>query len=100
VNLRRADGSALGGGMVNPHSLLAARLLDRDCGRAIDRRFLARRSERALRVRERLFETPYYRLVHAEADGLPGLVVDRFDGVLALQAHAAGMARPRAPILR
>ncbi len=93
VNLRRADGSALGVGMFNPHSLLAARLLDRDCGRAIDRRFLARRIERALRLRERLFGTPYYRLVHAEADGLPGLVVDRFDGVLAVQANAAGMAR-------
>jgi 23S rRNA (cytosine1962-C5)-methyltransferase len=93
VNLRRADGSALGVGMFNPHSLLAARLLDRDCGRAIDRRFLARRIERALRLRERLFGTPYYRLVHAEADGLPGLVVDRFDGVLAVQTNAAGMAR-------
>jgi len=93
VTLRRADGSALGVGMFNPHSLLAARLLDRDCGRAIGRRFLARRIERALRLRERLFETPYYRLVHAEADGLPGLVVDRFAGVLAVQANAAGMAR-------
>jgi 23S rRNA (cytosine1962-C5)-methyltransferase len=93
VNLRRADGGALGVGMFNPHSLLAARLLDRDCGRAINRRFLARRIERALRLRERLFGTPYYRLVHAEADGLPGLVVDRFDGVLAVQANAAGMAR-------
>src|SRR6266436_72354 len=71
----------------------AARLLDRDCGRAIGRRFLARRIERALRLRERLFETPYYRLVHAEADGLPGLVVDRFAEVLVVQANAAGMAR-------
>jgi len=93
VTLRRADGSALGVGMFNPHSLLAVRLLGRDCGRAIGRRFLARRIERALRLRERLFETPYYRLVHAEADGLPGLVVDRFAGVLAVQANAAGMAR-------
>jgi 23S rRNA (cytosine1962-C5)-methyltransferase len=93
VTLRRTDGSALGVGMFNPHSLLAARLLDRDCGRAIDRRFLARRIQRALRLRERLFETPYYRLVHAEADGLPGLVVDRFAEVLAVQANAAGMAR-------
>ena len=93
VTLRRADGSALGVGMFNPHSLLAVRLLGRDCGRAIGRRFLARRIGRALRLRERLFETPYYRLVHAEADGLPGLVVDRFAGVLAVQANAAGMAR-------
>ena len=99
VTLRRADGSALGVGMFNPHSLLAARLLDRDCGRAIGRRFLARRIERALRLRERLFEAPYYRLVHAEADGLPGLVVDRFAEVLVVQANAAGMARLEPPIL-
>jgi 23S rRNA (cytosine1962-C5)-methyltransferase len=93
VTLRRADGSALGVGMFNPHSLLAARLLDRDCARAIGRRFLVRRIERALRLRERLFEAPYYRLVHAEADGLPGLVIDRFADVLAVQANAAGIAR-------
>ena len=93
VTLRRADESALGVAMFNPHSLLAARLLDRDAGRAIGRRFLMRRLERALRLRERLFEAPYYRLVHAEADGLPGLVVDRFAGVLAVQSNTAGMAR-------
>src|SRR5438093_7807450 len=58
VTLRRADGSALGVGMFNSHSLLAARLLDRDCSRAIGRRFFARRIERALRLRERLFDMP------------------------------------------
>src|SRR5208282_5361413 len=93
VTVRRADESALGVAMFNPHSLVAARLLDRDAARPIGRRFLARRLERALRLRERLFEAPYYRLVHAEADGLPGLVVDRFAGVLVLQSNAAGMAR-------
>ena len=49
VTLRRANGSALGVGMFNPHSLLAARLLDRDSGCAIDRRFLGRRSIGKLR---------------------------------------------------
>jgi 23S rRNA (cytosine1962-C5)-methyltransferase len=93
VTLRRADDSALGVAMFNPHSLLAARLLDRDAGRLVGGRFLARRLERALRLRERLFDAPYYRLVHAEADGLPGLVVDRYDGFLVLQSNAAGMAR-------
>src|SRR5271167_596996 len=93
VTVRRADQGALGVAMFNPHSLVAARLLDRDAARPIGRRFLARRLERALRLRERLFEAPYYRLVHAEADGLPGLVVDRFAGVLVLQSNAAGMAR-------
>jgi 23S rRNA (cytosine1962-C5)-methyltransferase len=42
-------------------------------------------------LRERLYCTPYYRLVHAEADGLPGLVVDRFGGVVVVQSNAAGM---------
>ena len=83
----------LGVAMFNPHCLLAGRLLDRDAARPIDRRFLLRRLERALRLRERLFDEPYYRLVHAEADGLPGLVVDRFGAVLVVQSNAAGMAR-------
>ena len=93
VSLRRADGSALGVAMFNPHSLLAARLIDRDAGRAVGRRFIARRIERALRLRQQLFDEPFYRLVHAEADGLPGLVVDRIGDVLVVQSNAAGMAR-------
>jgi 23S rRNA (cytosine1962-C5)-methyltransferase len=93
VTLCRAGGSPLGVAMFNPHTLLAARLLDRDAGRAIGRRFFARRLERALELRQRLFAEPCYRLVHAEADGLPGLVVDRFGAVLVVQANAAGIAR-------
>ncbi|HTZ37589.1 MAG TPA: class I SAM-dependent methyltransferase [Stellaceae bacterium] len=92
VTLRRADGRPLGVAMFNPHTLLAARILDRDWARSVGRRFLARRLERALRLRERLYPSPYYRLAHAEADGLPGLVVDRFGAVLAVQSNAAGMA--------
>jgi 23S rRNA (cytosine1962-C5)-methyltransferase len=92
VTLRRADDRALGVAMFNPHCLLAARLLDRDAGCPIGRRFLARQLERALRLRERLFDEPYYRLVHAEADGLPGLVVDRYGAALAVQSNAAGIA--------
>jgi len=93
VTLRRADERPFGVAMFNPHSLIAARLLDRDAGRAIDKRFFARRLERALRLRERLYDRPYYRLVHAEADGLPGLVIDRFGAVLVMQANAAGVDR-------
>jgi 23S rRNA (cytosine1962-C5)-methyltransferase len=93
VTLRRADGPPLGVAMFNPHSLLAARLLDRDAGQPIGRRFLARRIERALRLRERLYDEPFYRLVHAESDGLPGLVVDRFGDVLVMQANTAGSDR-------
>ena len=92
VTVKRADGRPLGVAMFNPHTLLAARLLDRDAARPIGRRFLQRRLERALRLRERLYRGPYYRLVHAEADGLPGLVVDRFGAVLVVQSNTAGMA--------
>src|SRR3954451_6573614 len=93
VTLRRADEHPLGVAMFNPHMLFAARILDRDAARPIGRRFFVRRLERALRLRERLYDRPYYRLVHAEADGLPGLVVDRFGEVLVVQANTAGMDR-------
>ncbi len=99
VTLRRSDESPLGAAMFNPHTLLAARLLDRDAGRPIGRRFFSRRLARALRLRERLFDAPYYRLVHAEADDLPGLVVDRFGTVLVVQLNAAGMARLEPAVL-
>lgn len=104
VTLRRAqvsgqDSRPLGVAMFNPHTLLAARLLDRDAGRVIGRRFFARHLERALRIRCRLYDAPYYRLVHAEADGLPGLIVDRFGAVLAVQSNAAGMARQETAIV-
>jgi 23S rRNA (cytosine1962-C5)-methyltransferase len=92
VTLKRADGRLLGVAMFNPHTLLAARLLDRDAARPIGRRFLLRRLERALKLREQLYRAPFYRLVHAEADGLPGLVIDRFGQVLVVQSNAAGMA--------
>ncbi len=93
VTLRRADERPFGVAMFNPHTLIAARLLDRDAGREIGKRFFARRLERALKLRERLYDRPYYRLVHAEADGLPGLVIDRFGAVFVMQANAAGMDR-------
>ncbi|MBV8776662.1 MAG: class I SAM-dependent rRNA methyltransferase [Alphaproteobacteria bacterium] len=93
VTLNRADGRPIGVATFNAHTLLAARLLDRDAARPIGRRFVLRRLERALRLRERLYPSPYYRLVHAEADGLPGLVVDRFGPVFAVQCNTAGMVR-------
>jgi 23S rRNA (cytosine1962-C5)-methyltransferase len=93
---------------------VSARLLDRDAKRAIDRDFFVARLEDALTLRRRLYDQPYYRLIHAEADGLPGIVADRFGDVLVTQLNTAGMARleaewlaasivtlaPRAVILR
>ena len=44
-----------------------------------------------MNLRDRLFARPFYRLVHAEADGMPGLIVDRYDESLVVQLNTAGM---------
>ncbi|HEX6113092.1 MAG TPA: class I SAM-dependent rRNA methyltransferase [Geminicoccaceae bacterium] len=92
VCLFSGDGRPLAIALFNPHSLIAARVITRNKDATIDAAFVERRLARALRLRERLFERPFYRLTHAEADGLPGLVVDRFGGVVVCQLNSAGMA--------
>ncbi len=91
VRLSDAKGTLLAVAQFNPHSLIAARVLSRKQDAQIDEAFLERRISRALRLRDRLFDRPFYRLVHAEADGLPGLIIDRFGDVLVCQANSAGM---------
>ncbi|MGI1663219.1 RSP_2647 family RNA methyltransferase [Palleronia sp. KMU-117] len=74
---------------VNPASKLFARMLDRDTAAQIDADWFRTRVARALALRARLFDAPFYRLIHAEADGLPGVVVDRFGDALVVQPNAA-----------
>ncbi len=93
VRLEGDDGARLGSFMFNPHSLIAARLLDRDPAAAIDGAWVQARLAGAIALRARICDTPYHRLVHAEADFLPGLIIDRYDDVAVLQANAAGMDR-------
>lgn len=81
--------AALGVVAVNPASKIMARMLDRDPGARIDRDWLRARLVRAREMRTRLFDSPYYRLVHAEADGLPGMVIDRFGEAAVIQPNAA-----------
>ena len=91
VTLTDAGGEVLGTAHFNSHTLIAARLLSTKGDVAIDAAFIAERLKAALALRERLFSRPFYRLVHAEADGLPGLIVDRFDDVFVVQPNTAGM---------
>ena len=93
VNVRGEDGRAFGTGYFNPKSLIAIRLWSDDCDLVIDRDFFAARLKRALALRAAIYGRPFYRLVHAEGDGLPGLVIDRFDDTLAVQIGTAGMER-------
>jgi len=80
---------------VNPASKLFARMLDRDPAARIDRAWIAARLRAALALRERLHDAPFYRLVHAEADGLPGVVIDRFGAAAVFQPNAAWADRRR-----
>lgn len=74
---------------VNTKSKIIARMLDRDPAAVIDQAWFAARLTRALVLRDRLFDAPFYRLIHAEADGLPGVVIDRFGDAAVIQPNAA-----------
>jgi 23S rRNA (cytosine1962-C5)-methyltransferase len=97
--VENARGEALGTAYVNPDSLIAARILSRDIRRPIGRSFFVKRLQRALHLREWAYGRPFYRLVHGESDGLPGLVVDRFGDVFVVQSNTAGMERLLAPLI-
>ncbi|WP_282051464.1 RSP_2647 family RNA methyltransferase [Phaeobacter inhibens] len=74
---------------VNPESKIIARMLDTDPAAEINQDWFETRLSRALALREQLYDAPYYRLVHAESDGLPGVVIDRFGDTCVVQPNAA-----------
>jgi 23S rRNA (cytosine1962-C5)-methyltransferase len=82
---------ALGLAYVNPQSLISARLLE--TWKLPDAAWFAERIRIGLTLRERLYAQPYYRVVHGEADGLPGLVIDRYGEQSVVQIGTAGMER-------
>jgi 23S rRNA (cytosine1962-C5)-methyltransferase len=87
--LEDAERAPLGLVAVNPKSRIMARMLDRDIHARIDGEWLASRIGHAFALRARLYDAPFYRLVHAEADGLPGVVIDRFGDIAVIQPNAA-----------
>ncbi|HEY8949879.1 MAG TPA: class I SAM-dependent rRNA methyltransferase [Rhizomicrobium sp.] len=93
VNVQGDDGVAFGTGYFNPASLIAVRLLDPKPDAKIDAEFFTAALKRALARREALYDAPYYRLVHAEGDGLPGLAIDRFADLCSVQVTTAGMEK-------
>lgn len=73
----------------NSQSKIFCRMLDRDVTTVVDQAWFEAKFSYALAMRERLYAMPYYRLIHAEADGLPGVVVDRFGDTAVIQPNAA-----------
>jgi 23S rRNA (cytosine1962-C5)-methyltransferase len=89
----------LGWAYVNPHSLIAARILGRSREHPPGKSLLVHRLQVALALRERMYAEPYYRLVHGESDNLPGLVIDRYGDLLVAQIGTAGMEAMKDAIL-
>lgn len=81
--------SPLGLVTVNPKSRIMCRMLDRDLSAVVDQKWFEARLRKALALRETVYDQPFYRLVHAEADGFPGVVIDRFGDIAVIQPNAA-----------
>ncbi|HEY9766417.1 MAG TPA: class I SAM-dependent rRNA methyltransferase, partial [Chroococcales cyanobacterium] len=91
----------MGLGYCNPHSNILVRLLTRRREEAIDENFFRRRLSECLELRKKVVrDSDSYRLVHAEADGLPGLIVDRYGDYLVVQVLALGIEKHLGTITR
>lgn len=90
VRVLAADGRFLALAHFNPHTLIAARVLS-TAQEEVGVAFWKIRLTACLALRQALFSVDYYRLAHAEADGFPGMVIDRFGDTLVLQPGTAGM---------
>lgn len=99
VNVVAEDGDVLGVALYNRHATIAARVLSERAFVQIDAAFFAARLRRCLAYRESLYREPFYRLAHGEADGLPGLTIDRYGDHLVVQPTAAGLDALLWPLL-
>jgi 23S rRNA (cytosine1962-C5)-methyltransferase len=87
--LQDADRNDLALVAINPNSKIVARVLDSNINTMINADWFRGKFQRALNMRSRLFDRPFYRLIHAESDGLPGVIIDRFDDHFVVQPNAA-----------
>lgn len=101
VDVKSSTGNFVARGYYNPGTDIAIRILTRDIDEAIDYDFVRRRLHSAATLRQ-VFDpeqTNAYRLVNAEGDGLPGLIVDRYAEILVTQIHTLGMEQLRSLII-
>lgn len=97
--LEDSKGKPLGIVIVNPNTLICARLVNRDVAHPLSVSLLVHRLQIALSLRETWYPEPFYRLVYGDSDGLPGLVVDRFGDHLVVQISTAGMERVKGELV-
>ena len=99
VRVQTSEGAFVGWAAYSPSSMIRLRFWSFDEAERIDRAFFERRIARALALRARLaIASDGMRLVHGEADGLPGLIVDRYADTLSVQFLSVGVERWKAVI--
>ncbi|KQW46244.1 MULTISPECIES: class I SAM-dependent rRNA methyltransferase [unclassified Roseateles] len=99
VRVESADGQFLAWAAFSPQSQIRLRAWSFDEAERIDAAFFARRIDKAIAMRARLaVASDAVRLIHGEADGLPGLIVDRYVDTLVAQFGSAGAERWKATI--
>lgn len=90
-HVTNSRGRILGTAYVNPNTLICARLVSRFEKKTLTLNILKQKIQQALKLREKVFSVPCYRLIFGESDALPGLVVDRYYDILVVQITTAGM---------
>ncbi len=103
VEVRDADKHFLATGYINRHSQITVRLLTWTAGEIPDQDFWRRRMRESVQRREDLLQnerTTAFRLIHAESDLLPGLVVDRYGEYLVIQSLTLGIERRKPEIVQ
>lgn len=86
--LEDAERQPMGIGVATVSARIGLRVLDRAPDAVIDVDWLRTKISRAVALRTSLYDAPFYRLIHAEGDGLPGLIVDQFGDTLVMQPNA------------
>ena len=99
VEVRDFDGYVMGRGYYNPRSTIAVRMLSRNPQTLIDDAFLQARVHDCVEYRRRVIDMSSCRLIFGEADGLPGLVVDKFSDILVVQSMALGAEKMKEKVL-
>jgi 23S rRNA (cytosine1962-C5)-methyltransferase len=102
VSVQSENGEKLGLAAYSPSSQIRARMWTWNNTESVDRDFFAARIRRAFELRAQAqvqSQTSAYRLIHGESDGLPGLVVDRYNDTLVMQVSTAGIEFHRQEIM-
>ena len=90
VVIENAQGRVVAHAVINPNALICGKILSHQ--KPFDRAVLRQRIQNALRLREECFSKPFYRLLYAEGDYLPGLIIDRFGDLCVVQVNSLGLA--------